>query len=72
MGYSSVSICSDEGSICGRSLHLADNIVTLGLFLLLALFSLILVLLQASIALADDTLDGAELAGLLCNTHIVE
>ena len=54
------------------SLHLTNNIVALCLFLLLALLSLVLVLLQARITLTDDTLNGAELAGLLCDTHIVE
>ena len=54
------------------SLHLANNIVALCLFLLLAVLSLVLVLLQARITLTDDTLHGAELAGLLCDAHIVE
>lgn len=53
----------------GYGLHLANNIVALCLFLLLALRGLILILLQPRITLSNNTLNSAELASLLCDTH---
>lgn len=50
------------------SVHFSLHLFTLGLFLVLG-FILQNVLLETSVALSDDTLDGGELARLLLDSH---